>query len=242
MGNSKIIIAIDGYSSTGKSSFAKLIARKLDYIYIDTGALYRAVTYFAYRNGWIGKPSPENPCPIDTGSLREGLQKISITFRPTGPDGKSETYLDGENIETQIRSMEISAKVSYISALPFVRKFIDGILHAYGKEKGVVMDGRDIGTAVFPDAELKIFMTASLRIRAERRYKELQAAGNPQPLEQVLKNLGERDYIDTHRETAPLVRAEDAVLLDNSHLTIPEQLQWLEDILLKKFGLEMKED
>lgn len=242
MGNSKIIIAIDGYSSTGKSSFAKLIARKLDYIYIDTGALYRAVTCFACRNGWIGEPSEENPCPIDTDSLREGLRKISVTFRPTGPDGKSETYLNGENIETQIRSMEISAKVSYISALPFVRKFIDGILHAYRKERGVVMDGRDIGTAVFPDAELKIFMTASPRIRAERRYKELQAAGNPQSIEQVLKNLEERDYMDTHRETAPLIRAEDAILLDNSQMTIPEQLQWIGGILRERFGLEMKAD
>lgn len=242
MGISKIIIAIDGYSSTGKSTFAKLIAGKLDYIYIDTGALYRAVTLYALRNGWIAGPVPGDPCPIDTAALQQGLKEAVFAFRPTGPGGKSETYLGGENIESEIRTMEISERVSYISALPFVRAFVDDLLHAFGKEKGVVMDGRDIGTAVFPDAELKIFMTASPRIRAERRYRELLAAGRPQSLEQVLKNLEERDYLDTHRQTDPLVRAEDAILLDNSNMTIQQQVEWLRGILRSRFGLEMKTD
>lgn len=234
MENSKIIIAVDGHSSTGKSSFAKVIASRLGYIYVDTGALYRAVTYFAYNNGFI-----DNKCKIDKDGLKKTLIKNNITFKP-GQNGKSETYLNDANIEKQIRTLEISNKVSHISALPFVRSFVDKLLHEFGKEKGVVMDGRDIGTAVFPKAELKIFMTASPEIRAQRRFKEIQEAGGKENYEQVLKNLKERDYIDEHRSAAPLVKANDAILLDNSNMTIPEQFVWLDKILLDKFNLQMK--
>lgn len=233
MKQSKIIIAIDGHSSTGKSSFAKVIAARLGYIYVDTGALYRAVTYFAYTNGFI-----DDKCHIDKEGLKLTLAKNKITFRP-GKKGRSETYLNNGNIERQIRTIEISNKVSRIAALPFVRDFIDTLLHRLGEKKGVVMDGRDIGTAVFPHAELKLFMTASAEIRAQRRFKEIQDAGGKESYEEVLKNLQERDYLDEHRETAPLTRAEDAILLDNSHMTIPEQFVWLDKILLEKFNLQM---
>lgn len=234
MKQSKIIIAIDGHSSTGKSSFAKVIAARLGYIYVDTGALYRAVTYFAYTNGFI-----DEKCNIDLDGLKLTLTKNKITFRP-GKEGKSETYLNGGNVEKQIRTLEISNKVSQISALPFVRDFIDTLLHRFGEKKGVVMDGRDIGTAVFPNAELKVFMTASAEIRAQRRFKEIQDAGGKESFEEVLKNLQERDYLDEHRNVAPLAQAEDAILLDNSHMTIPEQFIWLDKILLEKFNLQMQ--
>ncbi|MEG2849046.1 MAG: (d)CMP kinase [Bacteroidales bacterium] len=227
------MIAVDGHSSTGKSSFAKIIASKLGYIYVDTGALYRAATYFAYNNGFI-----DNRCRIDKDGLKKTLCKNSITFKP-GKDGKSETYLNDVNIEKYIRTIEISNKVSHISTLPFVRNFVDNLLHKFGEEKGVVMDGRDIGTAVFPNAELKIFMTASPEIRAQRRFKEIQEAGGKETYNEVLKNLKERDYIDEHRSTAPLVKANDAILLDNSTMTIPEQFIWLNKILLDKFELQM---
>ncbi len=232
MENNRIIIAIDGHSSTGKSSFAKLIAGRLGYIYVDTGALYRAVTYFAYNCGFI-----DNKCRIKEEWLKKAIKKINVTFKPTGEGGKSETFLNDANIEKYIRSMEISNKVSHISALPFVRDYVDTILRQLGQKRGVVMDGRDIGTAVFPDAELKLFMTASVKIRAERRFKELQAKGQKDTFEEVLKNLEERDYIDEHRETAPLTKAEDAILLDNSYMTIDEQCAWLSGILKDKFGI-----
>ncbi|MBR7157726.1 MAG: (d)CMP kinase [Bacteroidales bacterium] len=237
MENSKIIIAIDGYSSTGKSSFAKLIARKLGYIYIDTGAMYRAVTYFAYSCGFI-----DNRCKIKEDWLKKAIGGVRISFKQSGEDGKSETYLNDVNVEKQIRSMEISNKVSHISALPFVRSFIDGILRDLGERKGVVMDGRDIGTAVFPNAELKLFMTASPQVRAERRYRELQEKGGKETLEQVFKNLEERDYIDTHRETAPLTKAADALLLDNSNMTIEQQLEWLDSIMKERFSFGLFEE
>ena len=231
MDNSRIIIAIDGYSSTGKSSFAKLIAGKLGYIYVDTGAMYRAVTYFAYNCGFI-----DRRCRIKEEWLKRAIANIRITFRQTGHDGRSETYLNGANVEKQIRTMEISNKVSHISALPFVRSFVDDILKKLGESRGVVMDGRDIGTAVFPDAELKLFMTASVQVRAERRLKELHEKGGNESFEEVLKNLQERDRIDTTRETAPLVQAPDAILLDNSNMTIDEQLVWLDGIMKERFS------
>ncbi len=231
MENRRIIIAIDGHSSTGKSSFAKLIASKLGYVYVDTGAMYRAVTYFASCCGFI-----DNRCRIKEEWLKKAISGIRITFRQTGPDGKSETYLNDVNVERQIRTMDISNKVSYISVLPFVREFIDNILVEFGKSKGVVMDGRDIGTAVFPDAELKLFMTASARVRAERRFKELQEKGGKESFEEVLKNIEKRDYIDANRETAPLVRAADAILLDNSNMTLDEELVWLDGILKERFS------
>ena len=227
----RIIIAIDGHSSTGKSSFAKLIASKLGYIYVDTGAMYRAVTYFAYSCGFI-----DNKCKIKEEWLKKAIGGIRITFRQTGPNGKSETYLNDVNVEKQIRTMEISNKVSYISVLPFVRDYIDNILVEFGKSKGVVMDGRDIGTAVFPNAELKLFMTASAQVRAERRYKELQEKGGKESFEEVLKNIEERDYIDANRETAPLTRAADAILLDNSNMSLDEELLWLDGILKERFS------
>lgn len=235
MENKRIIIAIDGYSSTGKSSFAKIIAQRLGYIYVDTGALYRAVTYFAYSNGFIDKKNK-----IETAYLKQMLPKISLEFRQTGKDGKSQTYLNGYCIEKQIRTLEISNKVSYISKLGFVREFVDSILHKMGENKGVVMDGRDIGTAVFPNAELKIFMTASPEIRAQRRFEELKQQGKKEKYDDVLKNLRERDYIDEHRDIAPLSKAPDAIVLDNSAMSIPDQFIWLNNILLEKFNIELK--
>ena len=233
MENNRIIIAIDGYSSTGKSSFAKLIASRLGYIYVDTGALYRAITYFAHNCGFI-----DNKCRIKEDWLRKTINNVSVTFKQTGEGGKSETYLNDANVEKHIRSMEVSNKVSHISALPFVREYVDGILHRLGEKKGVVMDGRDIGTAVFPNAELKLFMTAAINVRAERRFKELQAKGAKETFEEVLKNLEERDYLDEHRETAPLAKAEDAILLDNSYMTMEEQCAWLGGILKEKFDID----
>ncbi len=233
MENSRIIIAVDGHSSTGKSTFAKQIAARLGYIYVDTGALYRAITYFAYNCGFI-----DNKCKIKEEWLKKGLKCINLTFKPTGEDGASEIYLNDANVEKQIRSMTVSNKVSHISTLPFVREHVDGILRKLGESKGVVMDGRDIGTAVFPNAELKLFMTASVQVRAERRFKELQAKGAKESFEDVLKNLQERDYIDSNRETAPLAMAEDAVLLDNSYMTLDEQCAWLANILKEKFDIE----
>lgn len=228
MQTAKIIIAIDGYSSTGKSTFAKLVAAELGYIYIDTGALYRAITLSAITGNII---SENNTISCDR--LVDMLKNIRIEFRTTGENGKSETYLDGKNVEKEIRRLEVSAKVSHIAAIPVVRTFVDSMLKQYGEKKGVVMDGRDIGTAVFPNAELKIFMTADPKIRAERRLKEMVEKGeNPDP-EEVLQNLLERDYIDTHREIAPLTQAPDAILLDNSHMTLEEQMEWILNLLNK---------
>lgn len=218
----KIIIAIDGYSSTGKSTFAKLVAAKLGYIYIDTGALYRAVTLEAINHNIISENNT-----IDCNRLENMLKNTCIEFKTTGENGKSETYLNGQNVEKEIRRLEVSGKVSHIAAIPMVRNFVDSMLKVYGEKKGVVMDGRDIGTAVFPDAELKIFMTADPEIRAERRLKEMIEKGeNPDPQE-VLQNLIERDHIDTHREVAPLTQAPDAILLDNSHMTLEQQMDWI---------------
>lgn len=234
MENSKIIIAIDGHSSTGKSSFAKQVAARLGYVYVDTGAIYRAVTYFAYTNGFI-----DNKNKINQDALKTNLRAISVTFKLNG-EGKSETYLNNACVESKIRALNISNKVSYIAALPFVREYVNRILHRLGEGKGIVMDGRDIGTAVFPNAELKIFMTAAVEVRAQRRFKEIQQAGGKESYDDVLKNLRERDHIDQTREVAPLRRADDAILLDNSNMTIPEQFVWLNAILLERFNLQMR--
>ncbi|MBQ7774218.1 MAG: (d)CMP kinase [Bacteroidales bacterium] len=234
MEQSKIIIAIDGHSSTGKSSFAKQVAARLGYVYVDTGAMYRAVTYFAYTNGFI-----DNKNKIDEEGLQQTLGANRVSFRP-GPDGKSQTWLNNACVEKQIRTLNISNKVSKISALPFVREYIDKILRSLGQEKGVVMDGRDIGTSVFPNAELKIFMTAAVEVRAQRRFKEIQEAGGKESYDDVLKNLKERDHIDQTREVSPLRKADDAILLDNSNMSIPEQFVWLDRILLERFGLQMR--
>ena len=229
---SPIIIAIDGYSSTGKSTFAKAIARELGYIYIDTGAMYRAVTLLAVRHGLVSKNNT-----IDEAELRKylfGQPSAEISFRTSGAGGASETWLDGENVERQIRTIGISRIVSHVAALPFVREYVDLRLREIGSHKGVVMDGRDIGTAVFPDAELKIFMTARPEVRARRRYEEMRSRGHDVSLEEILDNLSERDYLDEHRPTAPLSRADDAVLLDNSDMTVDDQVVWFKDLLKRR--------
>ena len=229
---SPIIIAIDGHSSTGKSTFAKAIAKELGYIYIDTGAMYRAVALLAVRHGFVSKNNT-----IDADSLGKTLSltpQPDISFRTSGDGGASETWLNGENVEQQIRTIEISKVVSYIAALPVVREYVDRRLREIGSRRGVVMDGRDIGTAVFPDAELKIFMTASPEVRARRRYEEMRSKGQDTPYEEVLNNIRERDYIDEHRQTAPLTKADDAVLLDNSDMTVGEQVLWFKDLLKRR--------
>ncbi len=222
----KIIIAIDGTSSTGKSSIAKRLAAAIGYTYIDTGAMYRAVTLLALRHDIF---SPDNR--IDEEKLRTILKDATIHFQSNPKDNHSDTYLNGENVEKEIRNMEVSSHVSLIAALPFVRQKLVSQQQEMGKKGGVVMDGRDIGTVVFPHAELKIFMTASPEIRAQRRFKELQEKGMPASYEEILQNVQERDYIDSHRSTSPLRQADDAFLLDNSHLSFDEEME----ILLKEY-------
>ena len=215
----KIIVAIDGYSSCGKSSMARTLARAIDYIYVDTGAMYRGVTLFALRRGFIREGV------IQEAELREALNEVSLSFRQSHEGATPELYLNGENVEKEIRTMEVASFVSPIAALGFVREFLTAQQQAFGAEGGIVMDGRDIGTAVFPQAQLKVFVTADPVIRAERRLAESKIT-----LEEVLENLRQRDYIDTHREVAPLRQAEDARVLDNSHLTHDEQ-----DALLRSY-------
>lgn len=218
----KIVIAIDGYSSCGKSTMAKDLAQEVGYIYVDTGAMYRAVTLFAMRHGLFDAEGN-----INVEKLESLLPEVNISFKLNSKTGKPETCLNNEVVEKEIRSLEVSQHVSPIAALPFVRAKLVEQQQAMGNEKGIVMDGRDIGTVVFPNAELKIFVTASAEIRAQRRFKELEAKGMPADFDAILKNVEERDYIDTHRETSPLKQADDALVLDNSHLTIAEQKQWL---------------
>ena len=218
----KITIAIDGHSSCGKSTMAKDLARAIGYIYVDTGAMYRAVTLFALRNGLFGDDDS-----IDEERLKALLPEAHISFALNEETGKPDTYLNGECVEKEIRGMEVSNRVSLISALGFVRECLGAQQQQMGAEKGVVMDGRDIGTVVFPDAELKVFITASAEVRAERRYKELLGKGEEANYDEILQNVKERDYLDSHREVSPLRKADDAIELDNSHLTIPEQNAWL---------------
>lgn len=218
----KITIAIDGYSSCGKSTMAKQLARKLGYIYVDTGAMYRAVTLYALRNGMFNEDGT-----IDTARLETEMPNINISFQINAETGCPDAYLNGEYVEKEIRSLEVSNHVSPISALPFVREALVAQQRQMGAEKGVVMDGRDIGTTVFPDAELKVFVTASAKVRAQRRYDELQAKGMPADFDDILTNVEQRDYIDTHREVSPLRKADDAIELDNSNMTIEEQDKWL---------------
>ena len=222
----KIVIAIDGFSSCGKSTMAKDLAREVGYIYVDTGAMYRAVTLFAMRHDLFATDGS-----INEEELKRLLPEVSVSFRINAETKMPETGLNGEGVEREIRTLEVSQHVSPVAALPFVREKLVEQQQAMGKEKGIVMDGRDIGTVVFPDAELKIFVTASPEIRAERRFKELQAKGMPADFDEILKNVEQRDYIDTHRETSPLRQADDALVLDNSHLSIAEQKKWL----LEKF-------
>lgn len=225
----KIIIAIDGHSSCGKSTMAKQLAKEIGYVYVDTGAMYRAVTLYAMRSGLF----PDEG--IKEAELKEAVDagKIQIGFRFNAETGRADTYLNGENVEEEIRQMAVSRRVSPIAALPFVRALLTEQQQEMGKEKGIVMDGRDIGTAVFPQAELKVFVTASAEVRAQRRYDELLGKAKTEEerkalsFEEILKNVKERDYIDAHREVAPLRQAEDALVLDNSELTREEQSAWL---------------
>ena len=220
-----IIIAIDGYSSTGKSSFAKIIAKEFEFLYLDSGALYRGVTLFAIENGFI---SADNT--IDVPGLDKAIENLDLHF------GEGGTYIGDRCIEKEIRSLEVAGKVSPIATVAEVRHFVDRKLREFGKKRRVVMDGRDIGTTVFPDAELKIFMTADPMIRAERRAAEMRAKGDEVKIEDVLKNLQERDYIDSHREVSPLTQAEDAIVLDNSNMTMDDQMVWLRKVVSERFG------
>lgn len=217
----KITIAIDGFSSCGKSTMAKDLAREIGYIYIDSGAMYRAVTLYCINNNLFSGNE------INVAELEKRINDIHITFKLNEKTLTPMTYLNGENVEDKIRTMEVSTKVSPVSAIGFVRTALVALQQELGKEKGIVMDGRDIGTTVFPDAELKIFVTASAEIRALRRYDELTAKGQTVNFEEILTNVKERDYIDQNREVSPLKRAKDALVLDNSLYTIEEQKEWL---------------
>lgn len=221
----KIIIAMDGHSSCGKSTMAKALAKKIGYTYIDTGAMYRAVTLYAMRRGFIGKDG------IDEEALRRELPQIKISF--VHENGQQYTILNGENVERQIRGMEVSGNVSPISAIGFVREAMVDLQREMGRQGAIIMDGRDIGTTVFPNAQLKIFVTATDEIRARRRYDELVQKGENPVYEDVLKNVRERDYIDSHRAVSPLRQADDAIVLDNSNMTVEQQDEWLMEQYLK---------
>lgn len=225
-----IIIAIDGFSSTGKSTLAKLIAGEFSFLYLDSGALYRGVTLLAQEKNIISKDNV-----IDEDRLREELETLDLHFEFA--DGKSKTFIADRCVEDDIRSLKVSSQVSPISALPFVRNFVDGQLHRFGAGKRVVMDGRDIGTTVFPQAEIKIFLTASDDVRTQRRYDEMVAKGDKPDWEEVKKNLLERDYIDSHREASPLSRAADAFILDNSDLSLKDEIVWLRGVIQGKFSI-----
>ena len=220
----KITIAIDGHSSCGKSTMAKQLAKDLGYVYVDTGAMYRTVTLYAMRKGYI---DAENN--VNTNLLQNDMQSIGISFIIGKESGRPEAYLNGERVEDEIRGIEVSKRVSLIAALPFVRKALVEMQREMGEKGGVVMDGRDIGTTVFPNAELKVFVTASAEVRAQRRFDELRARGDDVNYDDILANVKERDYIDSHRDVSPLRKADDALLLDNSNMTIPEQKEWLEN-------------
>jgi len=220
MSEKKIIIAIDGHSSCGKSTMAKQLAQQLGYIYIDTGAMYRVVTLVALRKGWIINKVP------DKAKIIEGLKDINISFKWDEKQGKNTTFLNGENVEDEIRRLEVSENVSPISTIAEVREEMVRQQRENGKSKGIVMDGRDIGTVVFPEAELKIFMTAAPEIRAQRRFLELKEKGVDTSFEEVLANVEGRDKIDSTRAASPLKKADDALILDNSHLSRDEQLKW----------------
>ena len=211
----KITIAIDGFSSCGKSTMAKDLAKKLGYVYVDTGAMYRAVTLYAMRNGLFNADGS-----VKTADLERQMSKINITFKLNKRAERPDTYLNNELVENDIRTLEVSNHVSQIAAVPFIREAMVAQQQRMGKDKGVVMDGRDIGTTVFPEAELKVFVTASAEVRAQRRYDELKEKGMPADFNDILKNVQERDYIDSHREVSPLRKAPDAIELDNSHMTI----------------------
>lgn len=226
-----IIIAIDGYSSTGKSSFAKAIAAEYGLLYLDSGALYRAVTLFAIENGYIHEGT------LDSAALAPKLEGLDIHFKRDAY-GALHTFMGERDIEKDIRTMAVADNVSSVATDATVRDYVNFLLRSFAKEGSVIMDGRDIGTTVFPDADLKLFMVADPMVRAERRAAEHRAKGEEADIAQVLENLQRRDYIDSHREISPLVKAEDAIVLDNSHMTPAEQMQWVGGLLKDKFGME----
>lgn len=223
----QICIAIDGYSSTGKSTLAKQLAKQLHYIYVDSGAMYRAVTLYAIQNGLFHEDI------LDTTKLLEALPEINLSFNSTSVDTLPTIYLNGVSVEEEIRNMKVSEKVSVVAAIPEVRRKLVELQQELGGNKGVVMDGRDIGTVVFPNAELKLFMTASSQVRAQRRYEELLAKGEEVTFEEILFNVEQRDYLDTTREDSPLVQAEDAIEIDNSYLDIEIQFLLVNDLVQK---------
>jgi len=218
----KIIIAIDGFSSCGKSTMAKDLAHELGYIYVDTGAMYRCVALYALQHKLFLKDGE-----INIPELEAAMPNINISFKLNKETGRPDTYLNNENVENKIRTMEVSSHVSSIAAIPFVREALVAQQQKMGKDKGIVMDGRDIGTVVFPNAELKIFVTASPEVRAQRRYDELMEKGMEADYNEILENVKQRDYIDSHRDVSPLRKADDAIELDNSNISIEEQKQWL---------------
>lgn len=226
----KITIAIDGYSSTGKSTLAKQLATTLGYVYVDTGAMYRGITYFAMQKGWVSETH------LDKVELVVHLSNITLQFKFNENLGFAEMYVNGENVEKEIRSIEVSRLVSKVAEVSEVRAKLVEQQQQMGKEKGIVMDGRDIGTVVFPDAELKLFMTASAKTRAQRRFDELLEKGQHVTFEEVLQNVEERDYIDTHREDSPLVKADDAIEIDNSVMTKQEQFELVMKMVNEKLA------
>ncbi len=223
-----IVIAIDGHSSTGKSTVAKKLAKALEYKYVDTGAMYRAVTLFALRNQWIKAGE------VKVNSLINQLPSIKINFEYNGSDGTNDVFLNGENVETEIRAMQVSEHVSSVAKIDEVRQKLVQIQKQLGEEKGIVMDGRDIGSVVFPKAELKIFMTASADIRAQRRYNELKEKGEDINFEEVLKNVQHRDNIDSNRKNSPLIQADDAIKIDNSHMSQEEQFEKILNLAIER--------
>jgi cytidylate kinase len=228
MTDKKLIIAIDGYSSCGKSTFAKTIAEILKYIYIDSGAMYRAVTLYCMRKGYITNNS------LNTNSIINNLNDIIVSFNFNNVTKKYETFLNSGNVENEIRGIAVSEFVSRISQIYEVRARMVDLQRKIGKDKGIVMDGRDIGTVVFPDADLKIFMTASVDIRAKRRFDELKAKGDNVDMDEIRRNIVARDIADENRDISPLRRAEDAVILDNSRMTVEEQMEWVMKIIETK--------
>ena len=225
-----IIIAVDGCSSTGKSTFAKLVAKEFGLLYLDSGAMYRGVTLFAMEKGFIAQDGS-----IDEAALQAAIGELDLHFERQ--DGSTKLYAGARCIEPEIRTLAVSGHVSPISAIPFVRAWVDKRLHAFSEGGRVIMDGRDIGTTVFPNAQVKVFMTASEQVRAQRRLEELISKGQQPTFEEVLANLRERDYIDSHRETSPLRQAPDAFVLDNTHMTLHEELVWMLGLLQGKFTL-----
>ncbi|MFI3314659.1 MAG: (d)CMP kinase [Rikenellaceae bacterium] len=224
MSNKKIIIAIDGFSSCGKSTFAKLIASKIDYKFIDSGAMYRSITLYALNHDIIDSED----------LIVESLKDINIEFKNNPQNGKSEVSINGESVEGKIRDMRVSEKVSYISSIAQVRTKVSSLLQQMGEKGGIVMDGRDIGSAVFPHAELKIFMTADPKVRAKRRFLELEAKGITASLEEIEQNINQRDYQDQNRKESPLVKASDAIELDNSYMSLAQQMEWVEELICQR--------